>query len=353
MRFFAKRDSRVGGGTCHRRPRKEALITAAGMALPLLVFLLVLPTFYYSVSPGSAEAVEPKISVEGHPRLDEGRIFLTSVRLDPLPSLGVLARALVGARLEPLRELVGEGGRLQDYNLRSDLLMRISKETATAVALRESGYHVEEERAGALVLGILPDAPVYAFLKVGDAVVELDGKAVEDAESLRDALADKQPGEVVSLVVEREAKDGDGGKASRMEVGVALTSKPGEPEAAALGIITRDRVLYSFPLKVEIDTEALTGPSAGLMLALGIINVLEEGGVVKEGLVAGTGEIFPDGSVGPIGGIDMKIRAAAEAGATVFLAPPENCSEISELPPGMSVIAVSSIAEALEALRNR
>ena len=43
-------------------------------------------------------------------------------------------------------------------------------------------------------------------------------------------------------------------------------------------------------------------------------------------LFAGTGTISQDGAVGPIGGIQQKIVAAADAGAKLFLVPPANCS---------------------------
>ena len=41
--------------------------------------------------------------------------------------------------------------------------------------------------------------------------------------------------------------------------------------------------------------------------------------------IAGTGTIDADGRVGPIGGIQQKIVAAADAGAKIFLVPPANC----------------------------
>jgi PDZ domain-containing protein len=44
-------------------------------------------------------------------------------------------------------------------------------------------------------------------------------------------------------------------------------------------------------------------------------------------VVAGTGTIAADRSVGPIGGIQQKIVAAADAGATLFFVPPGNCQE--------------------------
>ena len=41
--------------------------------------------------------------------------------------------------------------------------------------------------------------------------------------------------------------------------------------------------------------------------------------------IAGTGTITAAGRVGPIGGIQQKIVAAADAGAKVFLVPADNC----------------------------
>ena len=43
--------------------------------------------------------------------------------------------------------------------------------------------------------------------------------------------------------------------------------------------------------------------------------------------MAGTGTITERGRVGPIGGIQQKIVAAADAGAKIFLVPPRNCGE--------------------------
>ena len=43
--------------------------------------------------------------------------------------------------------------------------------------------------------------------------------------------------------------------------------------------------------------------------------------------IAGTGTITGKGRVGPIGGIQQKIVAAADAGAKLFLVPPDNCDD--------------------------
>ena len=66
---------------------------------------------------------------------------------------------------------------------------------------------------------------------------------------------------------------------------------------------------------------------------------------------AGSGTITADGKVGAIGGISEKIIAAKKAGATVLFASRENCGEIPENVGGISVVAISTLEEAMTYLR--
>ncbi len=68
-------------------------------------------------------------------------------------------------------------------------------------------------------------------------------------------------------------------------------------------------------------------------------------------IVAGTGTIAGDGTVGPIGGIRQKMYGAKDAGATWFLAPTGNCNEVSgHIPGGLTVFSVDTLDDALAAL---
>jgi PDZ domain-containing protein len=58
-----------------------------------------------------------------------------------------------------------------------------------------------------------------------------------------------------------------------------------------------------------------------------------------------------DGSVGAIGGVAQKTIAVREAGANVFLVPPANAAVArAHAGPGLRIIAVSSIGQAVRAL---
>jgi PDZ domain-containing protein len=105
------------------------------------------------------------------------------------------------------------------------------------------------------------------------------------------------------------------------------------------------------PLTVRINVGKVGGPSAGLPFAL---QVMEELGkdVVRGHKVAATGEIFPDGSVGPIGGIKQKTIGARKAGVDVFLVPEAggNARDARKYARGLRIIPVETFPQALHAL---
>ena len=73
--------------------------------------------------------------------------------------------------------------------------------------------------------------------------------------------------------------------------------------------------------------------------------------VVHGHKIAATGEIFPDGSVGPIGGIKQKTIGAREAGVDAFLVPAgENARDARKDAGGLRIIPVESFPQALRAL---
>ncbi len=85
---------------------------------------------------------------------------------------------------------------------------------------------------------------------------------------------------------------------------------------------------YDFPVDVKFATKDVGGPSAGMMFALGIYDLLTPGDLTGGARIAGTGTIDGAGQVGPIGGIAQKLVGAREAGAQWFLAPSSNCDEV-------------------------
>jgi PDZ domain-containing protein len=108
-------------------------------------------------------------------------------------------------------------------------------------------------------------------------------------------------------------------------------------------------------VKVTLKLADVGGPSAGLLFTLGIIDKLDgdgAGGDLTGGrVIAGTGTIDADGTVGAVGGVALKTQAAKRDGATVFLVPEEECADAkAELPKGLRLIPVTSLKGAVGAL---
>jgi Lon-like protease len=91
-----------------------------------------------------------------------------------------------------------------------------------------------------------------------------------------------------------------------------------------VGIVVGPSYDFPFDVTVKID-ERIGGPSAGLIFSLAVYDTITPGALTGGSAVSGTGTITEDGTVGPIGGIQQKILAAAGSGAELFLVPPGNC----------------------------
>jgi PDZ domain-containing protein len=121
--------------------------------------------------------------------------------------------------------------------------------------------------------------------------------------------------------------------------------------AAALGYLGMD----ASDVDVRLDLGDVGGPSAGLLLSLGIIDKLAgdgRGGDLTGGrTIAGTGTITADGKVGAVGGVPLKTQAARRDGATVFLVPKAECADArTELPKGLRLVPVTTLKGAVDAL---
>jgi PDZ domain-containing protein len=139
-------------------------------------------------------------------------------------------------------------------------------------------------------------------------------------------------------------------------VSVELGRNPKDESHGFLGILptTAERDL-DLPFPIEIDSGAVTGPSAGLAFTLGVIDRLTPGDLSGGRKIAVTGTIDEDGRVGPIGGIVQKAVALKDAGAVMFLYPADTpAKEVTRvkriLGPGIELHPVSTISDALAIL---
>mgnify|MGYP000260834038 CR=1 FL=1 len=136
---------------------------------------------------------------------------------------------------------------------------------------------------------------------------------------------------------------------------MTLGENPEDPTRPFLGLLLITRI--DVPLDIQIDAGRIGGPSAGLMFALSIVDLLSPEDLTGGMVVAGTGEIGLDGRVGPIGGIQQKIPGAVQREdgappAEVFLVPRDNFDEARGAVPGqpITLVPVDTLDDAVQAL---
>ena len=96
------------------------------------------------------------------------------------------------------------------------------------------------------------------------------------------------------------------------------------------------------------------GNSNGLLLGLAAYSQASGANLALGRVIGGTGVLREDGSVGPVGGLAAKTRAAHRAGADVMIYPAgQSCLVAASLDPssGMAAVPVASLSEAITVLR--
>ncbi len=210
-----------------------------------------------------------------------------------------------------------------------------SEQAAESVALGRLGYPEK-----VVVKGFAADSPSEGLLEEGDAIEAVDGRPTPDLDALDEVLTSVPGGTEVTVDYTRLGEPG---------TTTVVTRAATEREGSLLGVSV---LLQPFaPFDVDIQVEDVGGPSAGLMLTLGILDLVGDDDLTGGAVIAGTGTIDIDGNVGPIGGITLKMVTAREIGAELFLVPADNCAEALRVDdPGFPLARVATLDDALEAL---
>jgi PDZ domain-containing secreted protein len=326
--------------------RRTAVLTAGVVFLVLFGILgATLPVPYVAQVPGPTFNTlgdidgQPIISVEGRERNDvEGNLNLTTVGV----SRGGLSlvQAVRGwfddeVAVVPEESVYPPDRSEEETRQANRQAFLTSEQAAQTVALGHLGYPTK-----VVVQEVPEDSPADRLLMEGDTVDAVDGRPTPDAGTLGEVMASIPPGTTVTVDTMHLGQPGQ----------VQITTKAAEGRDGSLLGVTVLEQPYA-PFDVDIEVEDVGGPSAGLMLTLGILDLVGDDNLTNGAVVAGTGTIDTEGKVGPIGGIALKMVAAGEIGADLFLVPAGNCEEALAAPdPGFPLVRVGSLDDALTAL---
>lgn len=319
-------------------PWRKFMFVAPAVLLMAVLYLVRLP--YFVITPGPADDVVPLIRIQNHQTYPpDGHLLLTSVSFYQ-PN----AYEALWAWIDKTESVVPESallapGESQEQGIQRGLSeMDTSKIDAAVVALTKYAGYPESHGEGVLVESVLPGSPAAGKLFTGDVILSVDGEAIRDPDQLGTII--RAAGVGGALTFEIRA----GGKTSRVRV-VPGRIKGLDHPAIGIGSVA------NFPFPLDIQSGDIGGPSAGLMWTLGLVEVLTPGDLTGGRVVAGTGTIDIEGSVGPIGGITEKVVAAERAGAAVFFAPAPEAGEARAVAKRMRIVPVKTYLDAVRYLQ--
>ncbi|GAA0294154.1 PDZ domain-containing protein [Gracilibacillus halotolerans] len=321
----------------------------------IIIGLFAYPLPFYIQKPGSADPLDPIVSVDGGTE-SEGDMHLVTIRSGKASPIMYL-----WATITDYYEIIPEKQLLQDitdeeYQQMQLLMMENSQEQSTVVAYEAAEEEITINFNGVYVVAVMEGVPAEDKLETGDVIVAVDGEEIKEADDLTDYVSNKKnAGDSIVLTIEREEL------IEEVEIElVSLEQLDGKP-GIGISLVT-DRKVEVDP-KLTFETGKTGGPSAGLMFALEIYDQLTEEDITQGYQVCGTGEIDYEGNIGRIGGVDKKIVAADKAGCDIFFVPNEQNSETSnyvqaretadDIQTEMEIVPVDHFNDALGYLQSK
>jgi Lon-like protease len=312
-----------------------AVIIAAGFVVPLPMV---------ETQPGTPTEIAPLVEIDGAEVTElSGSTSLLTIRQQEQGVLPALWIMLDDDRtLRPVEEVYPPGVDIDEYLEAQRERFRRQFDIAAALGARAAGVEVELHTE-VVVHNVLAGSPADGVLSQGDVIRAVDGEPLGDAEPLQEITRTGSEGQQLTLTIVRDGQE--------QEITATLGAIPGE-DGPRLGIMIVDGVeQLQLPFEIRLGDTRIGGPSAGLMVAVTVYDLLSEDDLLRGRIVMGTGSLGADGTVGPVGGVPEKMRAAADHGADLVLVPQSLLDEArGASPEGLRIVGVRTLDEALEVL---
>ena len=326
---------------------KEFIKTEYKFILFLIVFVVICtwPVNYYIVIGGGISDISDRVVVENSDS-SNGSFNLSYVSELKGTTLSYLLSYVMPhwkrVSMDDYKYTTDED--YQDIEFRSELDLLSSNSNAIYYAYQLADKPCEVVKTDVYVIVKFPeyDNP----LEVGDKLLKVNGVLCANLVEFQEAIQ-KVEGNSVHVTVLRDGKE------------MELTSKLYEEEnRKVLGVGLQSVTTYDVDPEVEFQFEKNeSGPSAGLITTLSIYDQLTKGDLTKGKLIAGTGTIEADGSIGQIGEVEYKLLGAVDGGAQVFLVPAgENYQDCKKMKKDenldIKLISVKNIDDAIKKLKD-
>ena len=315
--------------------------------LIICYFVFTFPLPYYIYAGGGTINIDDRVVIDNDNSKSKGSLNFAYVKeLEGNVASFILGNIIPGYDIEKQEDVeLNEDETSEDIMFRNRIYLENANETAIMLAYKKAGKEVRIENKHFYIIYV--EDKEEDGLRVGDELLKVNGKEIENVEDYTNEVQNHEVGENIKVTVKRDDKEKD----------VIATVKEGG-EYKVTGVSVSTIYEYRTDPKVELNfKDSEGGPSGGLMLTLAIYDKLTKVDLTNGLKIVGTGTISSDGTVGEIGGVKYKLNGAVKADADLFLVPKgdnykEALKEKEEHDYDIEIKAMGTFDEAVEYLES-
>ena len=292
-------------------------------AIIFLVVCILLATVrldYEIYTPGGLSNLNKRINVQdGYDSEGSFNLTYVSSKRGTIPAI-LLSYIIPSWDLVSIDDVrIDEDENYEDILERGKIDLESVNENAIVVAFEAASLDYQIVKNEPKVYYILEGAKTN--LKIGDVIDNVNGVKVTDLKDISKTYEGKKSGDKISIEVIRDGK--------KRECYATLYEEDGK---VLIGIMIVNVIEVKTDKDITFNYNGNeSGASGGLMSSLEIYNRITEFDLTKGRVIAGTGSLSLDGTVGEIGGVKYKLAGAVKKGAEIFIVPTENYEEAVKL----------------------
>ncbi len=318
---------------------KEDKFYIIALAILILIFNIRLP--FYVNAPGGTININNRIEYQDKKEYKGSLNMLYVTEYVASIPFYLLSHIIPDWDLESIKEnQVSSTESVEEINKRNKILLENSINNATYVAYKSANKKIEITKTKYVVVAVTKENG----LKIGDEILEVEGKKVSSLEMIKQTIEEKNVGDAINLKIKRNNKE--------QEV-VAKIEKEENKKALGVMIVTNYNLKPEKEVKLKFK-QSESGSSGGLMMSLSIYSAISGKDILKGRNIAGTGTIDMNGNVGEIGGIKYKIMGAVKNKMDVVLVPSANYKEAIKVKEAknykIKIVALDTFADAIDYL---
>ena len=309
-------------------------------------FVFTFPLPYYIYAGGGTIDINDRVEINNSETSSGSLNFAYVKELEGNVASFILGNIIPSYDIEKKDNVsLNEDESNEDIMFRNKIYLENANQTAIMLAYQKAEKKVSIKSKHFYVIYV--EDKVEDGLRVGDELLKVNGKDIENVEDYTNEIQIHEVGEKIKVTVKRDDK----------EIDVKATVKEGE-DYKVTGISVSTIYEYKTNPKVKLNfKDSEGGPSGGLMLTLAIYDKLTKGDLTNGLTIVGTGTISSDGTVGEIGGVKYKLNGAIKADADIFLVPKgdnykEALKEKEKHDYDIEIKAIGTFDEAVEYLEN-